>query len=387
MWTPSFQRPAASSTSSATPASAAVAEELNEEFQRGLLVKLLAINADGSGLDKKMAQLLGLRFGRQPHHEGYQPLDWSLQEWPRDKDHESGKGIAGNWFTSASLVGQPLAAAGSGSETGTALYGCNRYACGRSMDSHKVLAVFQPFPIVGCGFVSDAGTNAAGEFTGCVKEWPDRRDGTVSRCLSSPDDCTFRRAGAAFGDEARGVWRVDRKFLSHFSLRFTGRFDPESSGARRFVEEQRRFNPKATRNQFEAGEKIHTMGYNEVMVQVGTPAMLFEEMHKDGVVPKRFNVNQLRLWQCRTNGIRAFARVQPPVEVDEHGRQVERQRYEVFCKMRDAYDKACGRTEPTPILSFDLSAAEKPFAAPDMEQLFPGREPVQSATEKLGWAG
>ena len=29
-------------------------------------------------------------------------------------------------------------------------------------------------------------------------------------------------------------------------------------------------------------------------VQVGTPAMLFEEMHKDGVVPKRFNVNQLR---------------------------------------------------------------------------------------------
>ena len=166
---------------------------------------------------------------------------------------------------------------------------------------------------------------------------PDRRDGHVSRCLSSPDDCTFRRPGAAFGDEARGVWRVDRwlgmepsspggisnfrddfssspedfflkggllpqlvgdlgrnfpevfffcsrtescgwfphlknirsiaalvvlnlekprKFLSHFSLGFTGRFDPDSSGAQRFMEEQRKFNPKPTRKQFEAGGNI-----------------------------------------------------------------------------------------------------------------------------------
>lgn len=31
--------------------------------------------------------------------------------------------------------------------------------------------VFQPFPIVGCGFVEDAGTNTANEFTGCANEW------------------------------------------------------------------------------------------------------------------------------------------------------------------------------------------------------------------------
>ena len=34
------------------------------------------------------------------------------------------------------------------------------------------LEVFQPFPIVGCGFVEDAGTNTANEFTGCANEWP-----------------------------------------------------------------------------------------------------------------------------------------------------------------------------------------------------------------------
>ena len=60
-----------------------------------------------------------------------------------------------------------------------------------------------------------------------------------------------------------------RKFLSEFSLGFSGRFDPDSAGAKRFVEEQRRFNPKPNRAQFEAGEAIHTMGYNEVMVQAG----------------------------------------------------------------------------------------------------------------------
>ena len=32
--------------------------------------------------------------------------------------------------------------------------------------------VFQPFPIVGCGFVEDAGTNTANQFTGCAAEWP-----------------------------------------------------------------------------------------------------------------------------------------------------------------------------------------------------------------------
>lgn len=47
-----------------------------------------------------------------------------------------------------------------------------------------------------------------------------------------------------------------RKFLSHFSLGFTGRFDPDSSGAQRFMEEQRKFNPKPTRKQFEAGGNI-----------------------------------------------------------------------------------------------------------------------------------
>ena len=34
--------------------------------------------------------------------------------------------------------------------------------------------VFQPHPIVGCGFVEDAGTNQAGEFTGCAEEWKGR---------------------------------------------------------------------------------------------------------------------------------------------------------------------------------------------------------------------
>lgn len=120
------------------------AEELNEQcrgeislgflkswmrFQVGLLVKLLASPAggtEGTGFEKKVSQLLGLRHGRQPHEEGFLPLDWQLKEWPRSKDHVSGKGIAGNWFTSASLVCETLALDG-----GTALYGCNRYACGR----------------------------------------------------------------------------------------------------------------------------------------------------------------------------------------------------------------------------------------------------------------
>eukprot|EP00434_Breviolum_minutum_P009078 symbB.v1.2.007994.t1/scaffold496.1/size195705/18 len=326
MWSPSFfgasapdNRRKKHAAGNANAADAAA--QLNEEFQHGLLVKLLAINADASGMDKKLAQLLGLRHGRQPQDEGYQTLPFTLQEWPRANDDASGKGIAGNWFTSASLISHRLASGDeNGRECGTALYGCNRYVCGRSLDSHKILAVFQPFPIVGCGFVEDAGTNTANEFTGCANEWTGTGGLSASRCLRTPDDCHFRRDGVSFGDdERRGVWRVDRKFLSDFSLKFTGRFDPMSMETERFMEEQRKFNPKPTRKQFEAGEKIHTMGYNEIMVQVGTPAMLFEEMHKEGVVPKRFNVNQLRLWQCRTNGIRAFARVQAvPDPMDEH---------------------------------------------------------------------
>ncbi|CAJ1372792.1 unnamed protein product [Effrenium voratum] len=344
-----------------------VAAELNERFQEGLLVKLLATSpggTEGSGFDKKIAQLLGLRHGRQSKEEGYNPLPWQLEEWPRCKDHSSGKGIAGNWFTSASLVSRRLAEPSRESESGTALYGCNRYACGRTMESHKVLA--------------DAGTNQAGEFTGCAEEWKGA-PGFSSRCLGTPDDCTFRRAGGDFGEDNRGVWRVDQKFLSQ-KLHFSGRFDPQSPGAQLFAEEQRRFNPKPSRQQFEAGEKIHTMGYNEIMVQVGTPSMLFEEMRKEGVVQKRFSINQLRLWQCRTNGVAAFARVKlPPTELDEHTRQVENCRWEVFRKMRDAYDVACGRAEPTPILYFDMSAFEKPFSAPDVQELFPSQERCNSS--------
>ncbi|CAK9090400.1 unnamed protein product [Durusdinium trenchii] len=364
--------------------SSALASELNEQFNDGLLVKLLATSPGGTvktGFDKKVSQLLGLRHGQQPHQEGYLPLNWQLEEWPRGKDDASGKGIAGNWFTSASLVSRHLADDVQEELRGTALYGCNRYACGRSMESHKVLVVYQPYPVVGCGFLSDAGTNTLGEFTGCAQEWPGPKG---ARC-STPDDCGVRTAGGEFGEEAkRGVWRVDQKFLSPLALSFSGRFDPYSAGAQRFVEEQRSCNPKPTRRQFEAGERIHTMGYNEVMVQVGTPAMLFEEMHKDGAVPaKRFSLTQLRLWQCRTNGVRAFARVQPvPEVVDEKTRHVENCRYEVFKKMRDAYDMACGRSVPTPILFFDLTAGEKPFSAPEINELFPCRDPCDLPEKK-----
>ena len=44
---------------------------------------------------------------------------------------------------------------------------------------------------------------------------------------------------------------IPRKFLSDFSLKFTGRFDPMSMETERFMEEQRKFNPKPTRKQFE----------------------------------------------------------------------------------------------------------------------------------------
>ncbi|CAK9102549.1 Hypothetical protein SCF082_LOCUS47923 [Durusdinium trenchii] len=272
-------------------------------------------------VDKKVSQLLGLRHGQQPHQEGYLPLNWQLEEWPRGKDDASGKGIAGNWFTSASLVSRHLADDVQEELRGTALYGCNRYACGRSMESHKVLVVYQPYPVVGCGFLSDAGTNTLGEFTGCAQEWPGEWPGPKGARCSTPDDCGVRTAGGEFGEEAkRGVWRVDQKFLSPLALSFSGRFDPYSAGAQRFVEEIGQ--AFGTLGQRKAGERIHTMGYNEVMVQVGTPAMLFEEMHKDGAVPaKRFSLTQLRLWQCRTNGVRAFARVQPvPEVVDEKTR-------------------------------------------------------------------
>ena len=39
--------------------------------------------------------------------------------------------------------------------------------------------------------------------------------------------------------------------MSDFSLKFTGRFDPMSMETERFMEEQRKFNPKPTRQQFE----------------------------------------------------------------------------------------------------------------------------------------
>eukprot|EP00439_Symbiodinium_sp_Y106_P052196 s4595_g6.t7 len=140
----------------------------------------------------------------------------------------------------------------------------------------------------------------------------------------------------------------------------------------RFVADQKRFNPKPSPSQVAAGVRHHNLGYNEVMVQVGTPAMLLEEMQKQGI-QSRFNMNQLRLWQCRTNGLAAFARVQPPVPLDEHGRQVESCRHEVFRKMRDSYDKACGRAESTPILFFDLEADSEPFSARRMAELFPSQ--------------
>ena len=53
---------------------------------------------------------------------------------------------------------------------------------------------------------------------------------------------------------------IPRKFLSDFSLKFTGRFDPMSMETERFMEEQRRFNPKPTRKQFEerSGENLRS---------------------------------------------------------------------------------------------------------------------------------
>ncbi|CAK9090730.1 unnamed protein product [Durusdinium trenchii] len=359
-------------------------------------------------VDKKVSQLLGLRHGQQPHQEGYlsgrearttpqerasQALvgggrnrdlpDFSEEDeefwggtwvnkegWSKSDiilDFQRQLCSVGNWFTSASLVSRHLADDVQEELRGTALYGCNRYACGRSMESHKVLVVYQPYPVVGCGFLSDAGTNTLGEFTGCAQEWPGEWPGPKGARCSTPDDCGVRTAGGEFGEEAkRGVWRVDQwlcgkgKFLSPLALSFSGRFDPYSAGAQRFVEEIG-----------QAGERIHTMGYNEVMVQ-------------DGAVPaKRFSLTQLRLWQCRTNGVRAFARVQPvPEVVDEKTRHVENCRYEVFKKMRDAYDMACGRSVPTPILFFDLTAGEKPFSAPEINELFPCRDPCDLPEKK-----
>ena len=148
-----------------------LADALNKRFQNGIIVKLLATRPGGihkTGFDKKVSQVLGLRHGQQPEQEGYLSLGWNLEEWPRCKNHSSGYGIAGNWFTSASFVNEELASPYRAGETdnelreaGTSLYGCNRYACGRTPESHKILAVFQPNPIVGCAFIEDAGTNQA----------------------------------------------------------------------------------------------------------------------------------------------------------------------------------------------------------------------------------
>eukprot|EP00931_Biecheleriopsis_adriatica_P103013 TRINITY_DN77901_c0_g1_i1.p1 TRINITY_DN77901_c0_g1~~TRINITY_DN77901_c0_g1_i1.p1 ORF type:complete len:410 (+),score=70.98 TRINITY_DN77901_c0_g1_i1:48-1277(+) len=373
-----------------------VAAELNERFEKGLIVKIIASPPGGTektGFDKKISQLLGLRHGRQPEQEGYNSVGWNLQEWPRCAQHESGKGIAGNWFTSGSFVNAELAGPyrpysdgdNDQRETGTSLYGCNRYACGRTLESHKVLAVFQPNPIVGCGYVEDAGTNQAGPFTGCASDWKGvEGDYEASRCLDSPD-CTFKLQGNAFGGSGKGVWRVDRKFFAPNINHFSGRFDPEAEGTKQFISDQIRFNPKVSPQQVSEGVRHHTMGYNEVMVQVGTPAMLFEEMQKQGLAsePKwRFNTDLLRLWQCRTNGIAAFARLRPPPAseaMDDHTRQVENCRYEVFRKMRDGYDMACGRSQPTPILFFDMAAHHNPFSAHEVKELFPSQGPCDSS--------
>ncbi|CAE7674062.1 PTPMT1 [Symbiodinium necroappetens] len=168
-----------------------LADELNQRFQNGIIVKLLATRPGGihkTGFDKKVSQVLGLRHGQQPEHEGYLSLGWNLDEWPRCKNHSSGHGIAGNWFTSASFVNEELASPyrpgatdNELREAGISLYGCNRYACGRTPESHKILAVFQPNPIVGCAFIEDAGTNQAGEFTGCAEDWRGSAGLEVSR--------------------------------------------------------------------------------------------------------------------------------------------------------------------------------------------------------------
>ena len=48
--------------------------------------------------------------------------------------------------------------------------------------------------------------------------------------------------------------------MSDFSLKFTGRFDPMSMETKRFMEEQRKFNPKPTRKQFEESPGEHVGG-------------------------------------------------------------------------------------------------------------------------------
>jgi len=229
--------------------------------------------------------------------------------------------------------------------------------------------------------VEDAGTNRAGEFTGCASEWKGADgDWQASRCLGSPDDCTFKLQGAKFGGQGAGVWRVDKKCLPS-NLQFSGRFDPDTDGTRKFVADQIRYNPKASPQQVAAGVRHHNLGYNEVMVQVGTPSMLFEAMERTSSSPgaHKVNLNQLRLWQCRTNGIAAFARVRPPPStLDERARQVENCRHQVFRQMRDGYDRACGRSDPTPILFFDMAAWHSPFSAREMHDLFPSQGPCST---------
>ena len=230
------------------------AEALNRQWDTGLFVKIIASppGGPGPGFDKKVAQTLGLRHGRQPEEEGYLPVGRRLTAWPRSNTDPSGLGIAGNWFTPCSFVGAALAAPYTPDahadierrEAGTALYGCSRYGCGRSPESHKVLAVLQPDPVVGCGYVEDAGTNAADEFTGCTSDWQGAPgDWEVPKCLGIPD-CQFQVRGIEFGRPAF----FDAEHLPA-SLHFSGRFDPHSAAWQRFVKDQIRSNPKPSKSQ------------------------------------------------------------------------------------------------------------------------------------------
>ncbi|OLP84689.1 hypothetical protein AK812_SmicGene34387 [Symbiodinium microadriaticum] len=575
MWPSSFPISVACASSETSPNSSAeeeaqfqrdksLADELNQRFQNGIIVKLLATRPGGihkTGFDKKVSQVLGLRHGQQPEHEGYLSLGWNLDEWPRCKNHSSGHGIAGNWFTSASLVNEELASPyrpgatdNELREAGTSLYGCNRYACGRCLNSpddctfkmpgsdlrgghgswrvdrkflppkldfsgrfdpdaaglkrttptleeqpeetrEGVVLLYEPNPLdawIGkqvqqqpggtyaytesgealtkkevkqykafCRRHSERGEEArlADKLFHIVdKHLPLQADETRAYIARFPGEArkllpkarkirnTFRRQGGlrtttecqptvqegeespqaadvsayampapSMPGEAMTAERVRRENLEEDAARekkeqpvdsdtppdWGGDTDDEgpppnwpwgtaptnlveyldtnkenlegkTGGYSLFVADQKRFNPKPSPSQVAAGVRHHNLGYNEVMVQVGTPAMLFEEMQKQGI-QRRFNMNQLRLWQCRTNGLAAFARVQPPAPLDEHGRQVESCRHEVFSKMRDSYDRACGRAESTPILFFDLEADSKPFSARRMAELFPSQ--------------
>ena len=123
----------------------------------------------------------------------------------------------------------------------------------------------------------------------------------------------------------------------------------------------------------------HNLGYNEMMVHTGTPEMLAEALKRDNPELGPTRVEGHRVWQCSTNGIAAFARLkEPPAALDEHAAHVENCRHKVFVEFRDMYDRACGKTRPTPILYFNISAWRNPFSAWDQHKLFPSQGPCDS---------